>query len=315
MATFILILALVPVVVVLWLVRTTWRIAHMAEAAVPPMGRFITAPTGQMHVIDQGSGPAVVMIHGLGAQAGNFAHGLMGALASTHRCIAIDRPGMGWSERRADTPANPRAQAAQIVAALDLMGIERPLVVGHSLGGAIALCLALDHPDRIRGLALLAPLTLGGDAPSPAFKALAIKSDLWRRIVSWTLATPMGMRSAPMVLDQVFGPDPVPADYGTAGGGLLGLRPVSFYNTSRDYMASLADLKWMKAGYPALKVPVSILFGADDRILSPDTQGRAMVVRNPAVRLEVIPGGHMLPLTHVAACADFIRRADAATAE
>ncbi len=305
-------LVAIPVMAVLWLVRTTWRVKAMAEAAVPPQGRFVATPDGKVHVIDQGTGPAVVMIHGLGVTAGNFSYGLMGALAPTHRCIAIDRPGMGWSDRKDTTPATPRAQAAQIVAVLDAMGVERPLVVGHSLGGAIALCLALDHPERIRGLALLAPLTLGGDAPSPAFAALGIKSDLWRRVMAWTLATPMGMRNAPAVLDQVFGPDPVPNDYGTKGGGLLGLRPQTFFNTSRDYMASLADLKWMKAGYPGLRVPVSILYGAEDRILSPQTQGHAMTARNPAIKVEVIAGGHMLPVTHVAACADFIRRADAA---
>lgn len=293
-----------------WLLRSTWRMKRVAEAAVPPLGRMIDTPTGRLHVIEQGTGPAVVMIHGLGVTARNFSHGLMGQLASTHRCIAIDRPGMGWSDRAEDAPANPRAQALQIMAALEAMGVNRPLVVGHSLGGAIALCMALDHPDRIRGLALLAPLTLGGDTPSPAFKPLAITSDRWRHVIAWTLATPMGMRNAPAVLDMVFGPDPVPADYGTAGGGLLGLRPKSFYNTSRDYMASLADLQWMKAGYPGLQVPVSILYGADDRILSPETQGRAMAGRNPAIKVAVIPGGHMLPVTHPAQSADFIRRAD-----
>jgi pimeloyl-ACP methyl ester carboxylesterase len=310
MALIILLLGLVPLVAVLWLLRTTWRMKAVAEAAVPPLGRFIDTPTARLHVIERGTGPAVVMIHGLGVTAGNFSYGLMDALAATHHCIAVDRPGMGWSDRAADTPANPRAQAAQIMAVLDAMEVETPLMVGHSLGGAIALCIALDHPDRIRGLALLAPLTLGGDTPSAAFAPLAIKSDLWRRIVSWTLATPMGMRSAPQVLDMVFGTDPVPADYGTAGGALLGLRPSAFYNTSRDYMASLADMKWMKAGYPGMRVPVSILYGAEDRILSPDTQGRAMTTRNPNIRLEVIAGGHMLPVTHVTASADFIRRAD-----
>ena len=152
----------------------------------------------------------------------------------------------------------------------DKLGLDRPLIVGHSLGGAIAVCLARDFPQKTRGLALLAPLTRGGDAPSPAFASLGIKSDMMRKALAWTLATPLGMRNVDMVFNLVFGPDPVPRDYSTRGGGLLGLRPGSFFNTSRDFVSSMADIKWMRASYGDLQVPMAVLYGEDDRILSVD---------------------------------------------
>lgn len=310
MMTVIWLLVLLIAATVTALVWFTWNTMRKVEAAVPPRGQFIDISTGRLHYVDKGQGPAIVMIHGLGAQLGNFDYALVDALSATHRCIAIDRPGMGWSDRPDDAPANPRAQAGYVAEAIDALGLERPLIVGHSLGGAIAVCLAQDFPEKARGLALLAPLTRGGDAPSAAFASLGIRSDLVRKALAWTLATPIGLRSTDMVFDLIFGPDPVPPDYSTKGGGLLGLRPVSFFNTSRDYMASLADIKWMRAGYADMPVPVAVLFGEDDRILSVETQGRKLVADHPAIRLEVTQGGHMLPLTHPQACAEFIRRTD-----
>lgn len=292
------------------LVWITWSTKRKVEAAVPPRGQFIDISTGRLHYIDRGTGPVIVMIHGLGAQSGNFDYALIDKLADRYRCIAIDRPGMGWSDRPGEAPANPRAQAGYVAEVIDTLGLQKPLIVGHSLGGAIGVCLAMDHPEKTRGLALLAPLTRGGDAPSPAFASLAIKSDLLRRIIGWTLATPMGMRNSALVFDLVFGPDPVPADYGTKGGGLLGLRPKSFFNTSRDYLASMTDIKAMRAAYADLRVPMALLYGTEDRILSVDTQGRKLVADHPHIALQEIAGGHMLPLTQPDACADFIIRHD-----
>lgn len=304
-----LILALVAITLT-GLVWITWSTKRKVETAVPPRGQVIDISTGQLHYIDRGTGPVVLMIHGLGAQAGNFDYALIDKLADRYRCIAIDRPGMGWSDRPDEAPANPRAQAGYVAEVIDALGLEKPLIVGHSLGGAIGVCLAMDHPEKIRGLALLAPLTRGGDAPSPAFASLGIKSDLLRRIIGWTLATPMGMRNSALVFDLVFGPDPVPVDYGTRGGGLLGLRPKSFFNTSRDYISSMRDIKAMRAAYADLRVPMALLFGAEDRILSVEAQGRKLVADHPHIQLQEIPGGHMLPLTHPDACADFIIRHD-----
>ncbi len=312
MMTVIWVLLALVAATVAGLVWFTWSTKRKVEAAVPPRGDFIEISTGRLHYVDKGQGPAIVMVHGLGAQLGNFDFALVDALSSTHRCIAIDRPGMGYSARPDDAGASPRAQAGYVAEVIDKLGLDRPLIVGHSLGGAIGVCLALDHPEKIRGLALLAPLTRGGDAPSPAFASLGLSSNLMRRIIGWTLATPLGMRNTDLVFNLVFGPDPVPRDYGTRGGGLLGLRPGSFFNTSRDYVASLNDIKWMRAGYETMPVPMALLYGEDDRILNVESQGRKLVADHPAIQLEVIAGGHMLPLTHPDACVDFIRRHDPA---
>ena len=289
----------------------TWNTKRGAELAIPPRGRFIDLPGTRLHYTDEGSGPAIVMIHGLGGQMGNFNMALTPLLTADHRVIVIDRPGMGWSSRDEGALANPRAQADTVAALIDALGLERPLVVGHSLGGAIALCLAMHHPERTRGLALLAPLTQPPSGPIEAFKGLAITGRIKLFVTSWLLAIPMSIRTAPQVLDQVFGPEAVPDDYAVKGGALLGLRPASFRNTSRDYLASGRDLRWMAGQYDSLQVPVRILYGEEDRILEADLHGRALVAKHPRIGLEVIAGGHMLPITRAQDCARFIRETEA----
>jgi len=309
MIQFLFALLVIVLLLMAGLVWFTWNTKRGAELAIPPRGRFIDLPGTRLHYTDEGSGPAIVMIHGLGGQMGNFNMALTPLLVRDHRVIVIDRPGMGWSSRPEDAAANPRAQAETVAALIDALGLERPLVVGHSLGGAIALCLAMDHPERTRGLALLAPLTQPPSGPIEAFKGLAITGRVKLFLTSWLMAIPMSIRTAPQVLDQVFGPEPVPDDYAIKGGALLGLRPSSFRNTSRDYLASGRDLRWMAGQYDSLQVPVRILFGAEDRILEADLHGRALVAKHPHIRLEVIEGGHMLPITRAQDCARFIREA------
>ena len=173
----------------------------------------------------------------------------------------------------------------------------------------MSLAVALDHSERVGGLALLAPLTHRMPCPPGPFRDLDIHSKLLRTLVAWTLATPMIKFKRDTMLSVLFDPDPPPADFDTRGGGLLFLRPKNFCSTSVDLVASNADLPAMVELYPSLHAPISILFGTGDRILDYRAHGVAMKEAVPHLNLELLPGGHMLPVTHVAETADFIRRA------
>lgn len=302
------IVALILVCLVLYAALKQWQV----QRQVPPRGAFVTVPTGRVHYLSCGSGPEIVMIHGLGGQLGNFDTGLIDNLARDHRVTAIDRPGMGYSERPAGTPTNVLAQADQIMGIIDALGIERPLIVGHSLGGAIAMAMAIRHGSRIRGLALLAPLTMPIDEIPEAFAGLAIRNDLLRRVIGWTFAVPTMVRRPEPMIELVFGPEAIPPSYPIRGGGLLELRPRHFIQASRDFVASGDDLPAMQRAYHELTVPVRILYGTEDRILDPDLHGTQLVTRFPQIGLELADGGHMLPVTRPDVCATFVRRASQA---
>jgi pimeloyl-ACP methyl ester carboxylesterase len=284
------------------------------EIAEPPVGRFLELDGERIHYIDQGAGPPLFLIHGLGGQLRNFTYTLVGRLAGEFRVIAVDRPGSGYSTRPAGADARLRAQGEVLAKVIQALKLDRPLVVGHSMGGAIALAIGLDHPECASGLALIAPVTQVVGAPPVAFRGLDIQSPLTRWIVAWTLAPPAGILGADRVLKAVFAPEKVPADFVRLGGGTLGLRPRSFYAASTDMEAVNDGFDEMIRRYPTLTVPVSILFGKGDQILDYRVHGQATKDQIPNLDLELIEGGHMLPVTAPDAVADLIRRVSRAAA-
>lgn len=281
--------------------------ARRVERALPPRGQFIDVSGARIHYLDMGSGPPIVIIHGLGGQIGNFTYALLERLTDEFRVILMDRPGSGYSRRAPGATGRITEQAAIVAEFIRALGLQRPLLVGHSLGGAIALGVALDHPEVIKGLALIAPLThVPKNVPAP-FRALEIKSNFLRWLVAWTVATPIGIRRGKAILDAIFSPDPAPADFPIRGGGILGLRPRSFYNTSSDMRAVNLDLGKMVARYASLQVPVRILYGTSDQVLSHQVHGEAMKTKSSLVSVELVPGGHMLPISAPDLTAKFIK--------
>src|SRR5260370_22856209 len=247
MALLIVVLALV-VVSLSGLVIFTAVTARRVEKALPPGGRFIEVAGARIHYLDKDSGPAIVILHGLGGQMGNFTYALLERLTGEFRVILMERPGSGYSTRAPRATGRLTEQAAIVAEFIRKLELERPLLVGHSLGGAIALGVALDHPEVVKGLALIAPLThVPRHVPAP-FRALDIKSNFLRWLLAWALCTPLGIRRGKAILDAIFSPEPAPADFPTRAGGILGLRPRSFYNTSKDMRAVSLELGAMVGG-------------------------------------------------------------------
>lgn len=265
------------------------------ERTVPADGTFVDVDGRRMHYLERGQGPTLLMIHGLAGQMRNFSYALLDRLATEHRVVLLDRPGSGYSAP--GEANNVRAQAAQVARFIETQGLERPLVVGHSLGGAVALALALDHPEYVGGIALIAPLTQPQDSVPAAFERIAIASPLARKAVAWTLAAPAAILAGEKGAEAAFAPEPVPADFAVRGGGALVARPGNFQAASADLVAANDDLPGMVARYPGLSLPVAILFGRDDRVLDPELHGRRLADAVPHAELTLVDGGHMLPVT------------------
>jgi pimeloyl-ACP methyl ester carboxylesterase len=306
---FLLGLILLLAIVVGGLVWFSANTARRVEALLPPRGQFMDIDGQRIHYTDTGgSKPPIVMIHGLGGNLLHFGYAMADKLANDYRVILVDRPGSGYSTRPEDAPATLTAQAKTIATLIRRLGLKQPLVVGHSLGGALSLAITLDHPDCAGGLALIAPLTHAIESPPDVFKGLEIPSPLVRKAVAWTVATPLGIRRGPKLLAQVFAPETAPADFPMRAGGLLGLRPTAFYATSSDMMAVADVLPGYMARYKSLDIPMAMLYGKGDRLLDYRAQGEAMRTVCPALDLEVVEGGHMLPMTQAERCVALVRR-------
>ncbi|BCG88765.1 hypothetical protein MesoLj113c_48750 [Mesorhizobium sp. 113-3-9] len=230
-------LFLLAVLGIACLVLATLWIAAKARRLVPPIGKFVEIDGNRIHYIDVGEGRPIVFLHGLGAQLHHFRHTLFAHFGPGYRLIALDRPGSGYSVRANGATGRLPEQAALVRRFIERLGLERPLVVGHSLGGAIALTLAVEYPSAISGIALLAPLTHLETRARQRFDLLYIPSRLLRRIMAYTVAIPLSLRYARPTMEFIFGPQAFPADYMVAGGGWLGLRPGHFQATSADVVA------------------------------------------------------------------------------
>lgn len=294
-----------------------WRtrlLAWTAEQALPPCGEFATVPGGEIHYLDLGpkDAPAIVLIHGLSGQLQNFNYGVAEQLAQDHRVIVPDRPGCGYSRRDGAARAAIPEQGRMISALLDHLGIEKPTIVGHSLGGAVALAMALDRgPEATAALALICPLTHDQSDVPEVFKGLEIRTEWLRKAISQTIAVPVAKATATKTLNAVFHPEPAEGDFLHRGGAILGLRPSAFVTASEDLQGVERSMPAQAARYgDELKISGGVLYGAQDAILSPQIHGESM--QQFGLSYEALEGrGHMIPMTAPDECVEFIRRMEA----
>jgi pimeloyl-ACP methyl ester carboxylesterase len=126
-----------------------------------PEGRFVEVDGERVRVVERGSGPPVLMIHGFPSNATAFA-ALVPLLEDRFRLVAPDMVGFGWSTRRIRRPLDGDAYADRVAGLMDVLGLERPHVVGLSWGGSVAQRLAARHPDRVERMVLLAAVNAAG---------------------------------------------------------------------------------------------------------------------------------------------------------
>ena len=127
----------------------------------PPFGRLVKLKQGyEMHYLEHGSGPAVVFVHGSGPGVNaysNFFPNYRALAAAGFRCVLPDMIGFGWSSKPDDIDYTLELFVPALREFLDLLKIERCVLVGNSLGGAISMKLAIDHPERVEKLIVMGP--------------------------------------------------------------------------------------------------------------------------------------------------------------
>ena len=185
--------------------------ARRAERRNPPTGEFVEADGVRLHYVRQGSGqPHVVFIHGNGSMVEEIvASGLLDAVAQHRKVFAFDRPGFGHSNRPRDRTWTPQAQATVLLEAFTKLGVEQPIIVGHSWGTLVALAMALDHPERVAGLVLVSGYyypTARADVAVFSTPAIPILGD----VMSYTISPIVSGLLLPKLIRKLFRPALVP---------------------------------------------------------------------------------------------------------
>jgi pimeloyl-ACP methyl ester carboxylesterase len=292
----------------------TWIGKALIERAHPPRGRFVDVGGLRQHVVELGPGAAaqetpLVLIHGAGCNLEDMRLAL-GERLSGRRLILIDRSGHGWSERRGAQGSSPHYQAAMVRGVLDRLGVTRAIIVGHSWGGALAARLALDHPQCVAGLVLLAPPLYPFSRGLTWFYDIMATPVLgW--LVAQTMLLPVGALFIGVGFWSAFLPQMPPRRYIKRAGTLLSLRPATFLANSCDIAHLQKNLPLQAARYGSLAVPTVIITGDRDLIVAPRRHAMVFAKAVPAAKLVVLPGiGHML---HHAAAARIAAEIDAMT--
>ena len=282
--------------------------------------RLISRDGYHLRVTSWGSGgPHVIVLPGLSADARSLApqiRAIRGLVGSTH---VIDLPGsvVGPALRRQDASFANLARYVGTVA--DELGIQRALIVGHSLGGGLALHLSLERPELVDGLALIAPAALGRSLHW-IYKLYCIP------IIGRALLRPQPRVSKPFVRRFLVGAARRMDEHFLDAVVRLG-------SQSRDRALSARSIVWANqpswwrrlflfpipggeqlgfaigdrlASLP--EVPTMVLWGSEDRVICPSDAARLRAAR-PSVELHVARGaGHLLPLEAPAWTNAYLRR-------
>lgn len=289
------------------------------QAQTPPLGRLLTLEGRQVHVYDAGrpypGARDLVLIHGANGNLRDFTFDLVGRLERDFRVIAVDRPGLGWSDSWGEADSDPREQARILRLALAQLGVQRPIVVGHSYGGAVAMGWALDARDQSArdqpaALVLLAGATHPWDGRLNTWYRLNASALGTSARATVTAFASQGMVA--MVLASVFEPASVPEGYAAYFGTTLSLRRASQANNTRQVNALLGYVTQMQPRYASLTLPIEIVHGDADTIVGLETHARRLAAEAPGAALTVIAGaGHMLHHSHPDVVVAAIHRAAA----
>ena len=279
------------------------------EDNYPAAGTLVPLNGHDVHVLRAGEdGPPVLMIHGASANAREYSWSLAPRLSSDHRVFMADRPGHGYSER----PPNGEqlgVQADQMAGILAAFAPEEPaIVVGHSFGGAVALRLALDHPERVKALVLSAPVSHdwggGGEAWYNEYASRPVLGHVFTQLVP--LVGPSVSKNG---VRNVFSPAPAPDNYYENSAIALLFRPPNFRANSRDVSALRGEVQAQQDRYDTLAMPIVVFSGAGDTVIKPQLHVGQLKHQAQNLTLVALPHeGHMPHHGEGAAMADAIRR-------
>ncbi|WP_020620778.1 alpha/beta fold hydrolase [Paenibacillus daejeonensis] len=272
---------------------------NQAEQKFPASGKFVSVDGIRLHYYTTGreGDPPVVFLHG-GLLSGNdFRHVMEQAAVQGYQAFAFDRPGYGYSER--PKQAEPEEQARLIRDALIALGVERPVLVGHSWSGLLVLAYALQYPDELAGV-----VSLGGGMYKegyPAAKGDVISAAVTTPMIGPTILRTMLAVVGPVLSDRIltatFAPEEVPQDYRLEARALW-LRPEHFRANREDVLQFLPAVTRLSDKYNQISLPLVIAVGADDPF---DTREHSSRLHQEVSHSQLLVWegiAHMIPQLH-----------------
>jgi pimeloyl-ACP methyl ester carboxylesterase len=291
------------VLIVLWLAQR-----HEAEAtsAYPPEGQFLEVSGRKVHAVVMGNGPDLVLIHGANGNTRDMTFSLASKLTDRYRIIIFDRPGLGYTDRVSPSFArafatrgeSPAEQAAMLQKAAAMLGADRPMVLGHSYGGAVALAWAVTMPDTLAAVVSVGGVSLPWPGNlDPLYRYVG--TSLGGALLSPVLSAFVPDSYVSDTIESIFAPSEAPMGYSDYVGPALSLRSDTIRANSRQVNDLRPYVVEMSKSYPELVLPVELVHGTSDAIVPIDVHARPVSLVLPnAILTEIEGAGHMPHHTH-----------------
>jgi 4,5:9,10-diseco-3-hydroxy-5,9,17-trioxoandrosta-1(10),2-diene-4-oate hydrolase len=262
----------------------------MPDAKPVPEGKYAKLPNGRrMHYLDEGQGPVVVWLHGSGNGAsgysnfkGNYPH----LVQNGYRCIVVDLIGFGYSDKPADVEYPLAFFVECVKQTLDVIGVSKYTLLGNSLGGAVALGFALEHPQNVDKLVLMAP---GGLNDLPDYLAMPGMAAMFQLFAPGAQVTPERMKE---FFIKAFVVDPACVD------DALVRERFEMMKLQNPQVMKTMKVPNMTARLPEIKAPALGLWGLNENMM-PDSGIMRLAKGLPHGRMVLVPQcGHWVMIEH-----------------
>jgi pimeloyl-ACP methyl ester carboxylesterase len=268
------------------------------QRTYPAQGKVIEVAGASLNIVDIGprdaGGPPVVMIHGASSNLEIMRQPLGDRLAEKHRVILIDRPGHGWSTRARLDDSTPAIQGRMIDEALEKLGVGRAVLVVHSWSGALGARMALDYPQRVAGLVMLAPVAYPWPGGVGWYNKV-VTTPVIGPLLAYTITLPLGFFLTESGSRGVFLPQIMPQDFVSNTATPLLLRPREFLANARDLVTLKAAVAEQAPRYANIGVPLVVITGDVDKTVSTNIHSRPLAAMVANAKLIVLPDvGHMV---------------------
>lgn len=277
------------------------------EDEYPATGAFVEVSGVKLHYRVLGQGQPLVMLHGASGNLQDFASSLAPELLQEYQLILFDRPGHGYSERPAGEWLDPRQQAALLHQALAVLGVERPVMIGHSWSGALVLAYLLAYPETTAGGILISGAShpwQGGVSWTNHLSGTPLLGPVFHR----TLLYPLGSLAMDKAIESVFSPNPVPEGYRDRIAAPLILRPQQFRFNAQDVRYLSQFLAQQSPSYAQIELPVLLVTGDQDGVVPAWNHSDRLIKQLSKGQLHYISGaGHAPHHSHTQAVVGLIR--------
>ena len=248
---------------------TYWQ-SSAIEARYPPAGSSVEIDGRDLHFLDMADAddadlPPILFVHGASGNLLDQALAYRETLEGRARLVFVDRPGHGYSGRN-DADATIAGQGKAYADLLTEIGVEKAVVVCHSMGCASAAAMAVLYPEKVAGLVFVAPATHpwpGGVSWHYDVAAMPYFGWLFTRAIS----LPAGMVRLKGGVDSVFTPNSPPVGYSEDSAVSLVLRPHQFRANGIDVATLNQQVRAMQKRYSEIKKPTIIITGNKDDVV------------------------------------------------